>query len=53
MIIAYSGKVISQDELPHFFEQYYKSENSSKSTGLGLGIVKKIMELHQTCITNF
>ena len=48
--IADSGAGISNEELPHIFERYYKDEKRSESTGLGLAIVKKIVELHHTVI---
>lgn len=47
------GSGIAPEELPHIWTRYNntkKTKNSLTSTGLGLSIVKKIIELHQgTC----
>lgn len=45
------GKGIDKEDLPYIFEKYYKSKDQSKkedisSTGLGLSIVKSILERH-------
>ena len=45
-----SGEGIKSDELPYIFERYYKGKNYSESTGLGLSIVKKIIDLHHSVI---
>jgi signal transduction histidine kinase len=45
--VCNSGKPIKTEHLPHIFERYFRSSNRSKdSTGLGLSIVKKTIELH-------
>lgn len=45
-----TGDGISEQELPHIWERYYKSDKSHnravKGSGLGLSIVKSIAELH-------
>ena len=45
-----NGLGIAQDEIPHIFDQYYRSRNPNarrlKGTGIGLAIVKYIMEAH-------
>lgn len=45
-----TGKGISQDELPNIWDRYYRSEENHvrpvKGTGLGLNIVKVILENH-------
>ncbi|CAK4835287.1 unnamed protein product [Aphanomyces euteiches] len=49
--IADSGCGIPQEDLPHIFERFYKSDlsrnRSVQGNGLGLAIVKKIVDLHQ------
>lgn len=48
--ISNSGAGIAQDELDKIFERFYKVDKSrsydAKSTGLGLHIVRSILELH-------
>jgi two-component system phosphate regulon sensor histidine kinase PhoR len=41
-----TGKGISREHLPHVFEAFYKVSADSKGSGLGLSIVKKIVEAH-------
>ncbi|MBX3080853.1 MAG: hypothetical protein KF716_04405 [Anaerolineae bacterium] len=48
-----NGKGISEQDLPHLFDRYYRAEEHRPThsdipgTGLGLTIVKKIVEAHQ------
>lgn len=45
IIIQDEGKGISKKDLPHIFERFYKSENStSDSVGIGLALSKSIIE---------
>jgi signal transduction histidine kinase len=48
--ISDTGSGISEEELPHIWERYYKAEKTSEKkttgTGLGLAIVKGILEAH-------
>lgn len=50
MEVSDTGEGISEQELPHIWERYYKSDKSHnraiKGSGLGLSIVKSIAELH-------
>ena len=45
-----TGKGIKKEEIPRIWEKYYKSEKNHKrnvvSTGLGLSIVKEILNKH-------
>jgi signal transduction histidine kinase len=48
--IVDTGKGISADSLPHLFERFYKEDKSRDreggGSGLGLSIVKKIVDMH-------
>ncbi len=45
-----TGKGIKEEEMPYIWNKYYKNDKNHKrnvvSTGLGLSIVKQILELH-------
>ncbi len=49
--IADTGSGISAEELPHIWERYYKADKTSEKkttgTGIGLAIVKGVMEAHK------
>jgi signal transduction histidine kinase len=40
------GAGISEDDLPHIFERFYKGKGQVKGGGLGLAIVREIMDQH-------
>ena len=47
------GIIISQEDLEHIFEPFYRSENSKKEKGYGIGLflTEKIIHLHHAAIT--
>jgi signal transduction histidine kinase len=49
--VADSGCGIPSADLPHIFERFYRGRNGRSSTGLGLSIVKWIVEEHNGEIT--
>ncbi len=53
--VADKGIGIDRDEIPQIFDQYYRSQDprarSLKGTGIGLAIVKYIMEAHGGQVT--
>ena len=54
MSVIDQGDGISPDDLPYVFDRFYKAEKahtpSSSSSGLGLSIVKRIIEQHDQTI---
>ena len=55
LVVDDTGSGISPEDLPHLFERFYRGENASQSTipgtGLGLGTVREIIELHGGMVT--
>lgn len=55
ILVEDSGVGITDEDLPHLFERFYRGQNASQSTipgtGLGLGIVREIIELHGGSVT--
>jgi signal transduction histidine kinase len=52
--ISDTGKGIPQEDIPHIFDRFYRGDssrsNAPRSSGLGLAISQKIMELHHSSI---
>jgi len=55
VLVEDTGFGISQEEIPHIFERFYRVEKSraesTGGTGLGLAIANKIMEVHESNIS--
>jgi signal transduction histidine kinase len=53
--VADTGIGMTEDEVRHIFERFYKADSSrgqdKKGTGLGLSIVKEIIRAHNEIIT--
>ncbi|MDE2037718.1 MAG: HAMP domain-containing histidine kinase [Patescibacteria group bacterium] len=45
IVVSDTGSGISERDIPHIFERFYKGQSSS-GTGLGLSIAKEILERH-------
>ena len=44
--IANTSETIDPSVIPHLFDRYFKTSTSEHSTGLGLAIAQKIVNLH-------
>jgi len=49
--IENDGEPISEEDLPHIFESYYRGKTAVRGTGLGLAITHHIISLHGGTIT--
>lgn len=53
--VADTGNGIAEDEIPKIFDRFYRArdgeEARSDSSGIGLAIVKRILDIHGSCIT--
>lgn len=48
-IFENTGKIIEKDEMEHIFNKFYTS-NNKKGNGLGLAMIKKVLDLHNAVI---
>ena len=46
IIISDSGKGISDKDLPHIKEKFYKADNKVRGTGIGLAVADEIIKMH-------
>ncbi len=46
IIISDSGIGISQTDLPHIKEKFYKADNNIRGTGIGLAVADEIIKMH-------
>ncbi len=50
IVVSDTGYGITEQDLPRIFERYYQAKNAShpvKGTGIGLSLVKNMVELHE------
>jgi len=45
-----TGVGISEEDLPHIFNRFYQNDNQKRGTGIGLALVKEIIELFEGTI---
>ncbi len=50
MEVRNSGKGLTIDESQHIFERFYQTNEQNKGTGIGLALVKELIELHKGAI---
>ncbi len=54
ILVADTGYGISAEDLPRIFDRYYQAKNTAhpvKGTGIGLALVKNMIDLHEAEIT--
>ena len=49
--IADTGAGISKEDLPRIFTKFYQAKNAKKGTGIGLALVKALVEGHKGIVT--
>ena len=50
MEVRNSGKGLTIDESQHIFERFYQTNEQNQGTGIGLALVKELIELHKGAI---
>ena len=49
--VADDGEGIPPEKLPYIFEEFYKANESSNGTGIGLALIKAVAELHKGSVS--
>ena len=49
-VIENTGRGISKEELKHIFQRFYQTSEQNQGTGIGLALVKELVELHKGTI---
>ena len=49
--VADDGDGIPPEKLPYIFEEFYKANESSNGTGIGLALIKAVAELHKGSVS--
>lgn len=47
VVISNSGSELKKEELPQLFERFYQKKESNQGFGIGLALVKELVELYQ------
>lgn len=47
IVVSNSGSEIKKDDLPKLFERFYQKNETQKGAGIGLALVKELVELYQ------
>jgi signal transduction histidine kinase/ligand-binding sensor domain-containing protein/ActR/RegA family two-component response regulator len=49
--VADDGQGVAQDDIAHLFDPFFQARNNKPGTGIGLSIVKKIVEQHHGTVS--
>lgn len=47
LIIKNTGEGLTEEELKHIFQRFYQTNDQNQGTGIGLALVKELVELHK------
>ena len=51
LVVKNSGEGLTPNQLNHIFERFYQTNEQNQGTGIGLALVKELVELHKGKIT--
>ena len=51
LVISNTGSDVKKDELPKLFERFYQKNESQKGVGIGLALVKELVDLYKGTIS--